>query len=91
MREFLKFILVKMRMIVILMATAAYLASSVSSFDNSPHLNARVTSAALIMDGNDNENDQIKFESILRMEYMEKIRRTWRTWITWKRWKTSSR
>ena len=84
----MKFILVKMRMIVILMATAAYLASSVSSFDNSPHLNARVTSAALIMDGNDNENDQIKFESILRMEYIEKIRRTWRTW---KRWKTSTR
>ena len=78
-------------MILILMATAAYLASSVSSFDNSPHLNARVTSAALITDGNDDENDQIKFESILRMEYMEKIRRTWRTWRTWKRWKTSTR
>ena len=62
-----------MRMIVILIATAAYLASSVSSFDNSPHLNARVTSAALIMDGNDNENDQIKFEMILRMKNMENI------------------
>ena len=61
-------------MIVILMATAAYLASSVSSFDNSPHLNARVTSAALIMDGNDNENDQIKFEMILRMENMENMK-----------------
>ena len=58
----------------ILMASAAYLASSVSSFDNSPHLNARVTSAALIMDGNDNENDQIKFEMILRMTNMENMK-----------------
>ena len=80
-------------MIVILMATAAYLASSVSSFDNSPHLNARVTSAALIMDGNDNENDQIKFESFLRMENMEnmKIMKNTENMRTWKRRNTSTR